>query len=57
MSLLCLFGRHNPSLHSVARSATGYRALCDACARPLERTSSGRWYASEPLDMVADKAA
>jgi hypothetical protein len=57
MSLLCLFGRHTPSLHSVARSTLGYRALCDGCARPLERTSTGRWHASEPLDMAAGKTA
>ena len=27
------------------------------CARPLERTSTGRWRASEPLDMGAGKTA
>jgi len=50
MSLSCLFGRHRPSLSSIRRRSGGYAALCDACARPLEREEYGRWTASEPLD-------
>jgi len=57
MSLLCLFGRHRPSLHSVARSRNGYSALCEACARPLERGGDTPWRASAPLDGQPGKAA
>jgi hypothetical protein len=57
MSLLCLFGRHKPLLHSVTKSHRGYRALCDHCARPLERELNGQWEASEPLDIAARQAA
>lgn len=57
MSLLCLFGRHKPSLHSVTKAHRGYRALCDHCARPLERELEGQWQASEPLDTVTQQAA
>jgi hypothetical protein len=57
MSLLCLFGRHKPLLHSVTKSHRGYRALCDHCARPLERELNSQWEASEPLDIAARQAA
>jgi len=52
MSISCLFGRHRPSLSSVRRKGSGYAAICDACARPLERSEHGKWSASEPLDAV-----
>jgi len=57
MSLLCLFGRHKPLIHSVSKSQHGYRALCEFCARPLERSAAGPWQASEPLDMANGKPA
>lgn len=50
MSIRCLFGSHRPSVTSVARKGSGYVALCEGCARPLERSREGRWAASEPLD-------
>jgi hypothetical protein len=50
MSLSCLFGRHRPSQISIARKAHKYVALCDGCARPLERMETGSWAACEPLD-------
>jgi hypothetical protein len=52
MSISCLFGRHRPSLSSIRKSGSGFAALCDSCARPLERAQEGRWTASEPLDLV-----
>lgn len=57
MSILCLFGVHRPSLSSVARGPIGFRGLCDACARPLERTPDGKWQASAPLDLGGNKPA
>jgi hypothetical protein len=50
MSLRCLFGHHRPSLSSITRRKHGFSALCEDCARPLERPADGRWKASEPLD-------
>lgn len=50
MSISCLFGWHRPSLSSIRRKGHGYAALCEACARPLEREEQGRWAAAEPLD-------
>ncbi len=49
MSLRCLFGYHRPSLSSITRRQSGYSAICESCARPLERTSNSRWVASDPL--------
>jgi hypothetical protein len=51
MSILCLFGAHRPSPGSIVRRESGYAALCELCARPLERPQDGRWTASEPLDL------
>jgi hypothetical protein len=51
MSIKCLFGVHQPSLSSIAKKATGYTALCESCARPLERQHGAAWRASDPLDM------
>jgi hypothetical protein len=49
MSLRCLFGYHRPSPTSIMRRQAGYAALCESCARPLERGSESRWIASDPL--------
>ncbi|HEX8442666.1 MAG TPA: hypothetical protein VF631_03360 [Allosphingosinicella sp.] len=49
MNLRCLFGYHRASLSSIARRQSGYSAICESCARPLERTSNSRWVASDPL--------
>lgn len=57
MSLRCLFGLHRPSTASMSRRQGGYVALCEACARPLERSADGRWIASDPLDIPRDRAA
>lgn len=57
MSLRCLFGRHRPSTASMTRRHGGFIALCEDCARPLERTPDGRWGASDPLDIPRDRAA
>ena len=57
MSLRCLFGLHRPSVASMTRRQAGYVALCEHCARPLERAADGRWLASEPLDVPRDRAA
>jgi hypothetical protein len=51
MSLRCLFGVHRPSPVSMAKRGQGFIALCEQCARPLERTPEGAWVASEPLDL------
>lgn len=55
MHLACLFGRHRPSLTSIRRKGAGYAALCDSCARPLERAEHGKWIASEPLDAITQQ--
>lgn len=55
MSMSCLFGRHRPSLGSIRRKGHGYAALCEACARPLERAEHSRWAAAEPLDTGIDR--
>jgi len=57
MSIACLFGRHAPSLSSIRRRGAGYAAICESCARPLERQEQGKWVASEPLDAVRQNAA
>jgi hypothetical protein len=45
----CIFGSHRPSSVSVARSASGLRALCNGCGLPLERSQEGRWTPALPL--------
>ena len=40
---------HRPSLSSIARKNGQYVALCESCARPLEREGDARWSAAEPL--------
>jgi hypothetical protein len=57
MSLRCLFGYHRPSLSSITRRQGGYSAICESCARPLERTSSSRWVASDPLYDIKSRSA
>ena len=50
MSIRCLLGIHRPSLSSIARKNGQYVALCESCARPLERAAQeARWLAAEPL--------
>jgi hypothetical protein len=56
MSLGCLFGRHRPSLSSIARRQGGYVAICEQCARPLEKRANGRWAASKPVYEAKDSA-
>jgi hypothetical protein len=49
MGLRCLFGVHRVSISSIALKNGQYIALCESCARPLERNAEGRWFAAEPL--------
>jgi hypothetical protein len=56
MFLGCLFGRHRPSLSSIARRQGGYVAICEHCARPLEKRPNGRWAASKPVYEAKDSA-
>lgn len=54
MSLLCILGRHKPSLASIAqRSGGGHKCLCEACAMPLERDGKGKWREATPLYLQA----
>ncbi|MGE5722564.1 MAG: hypothetical protein ACM3YM_08890 [Sphingomonadales bacterium] len=57
MSLSCLFGIHRPSVASMTRRHGRYAAICESCARPLERQENGRWVASEALYERNDRAA
>ena len=57
MNLGCLFGRHQPSLSSIARRHGGYAAICEQCARPLEKRANGRGTASLPVYEMRDNAA
>ena len=50
MSVRCFLGFHRPALNAISRRPEGYVSMCEVCARPLERTSNGRWVASAPLD-------
>jgi hypothetical protein len=44
MSLLCLIGRHKPSLPSLKRyGQDGYKALCENCGTPLLGSRKGSW--------------
>jgi hypothetical protein len=55
MSLLCYFGRHKPSVQSVARGKHGgYAALCEACGVPVERGDRGPWRAADPISAHPD---
>jgi hypothetical protein len=56
MSVRCLFGFHRPSLGSITRRQAGYGAICESCARPLERHGSSRWVASDPLYEVKSRS-
>ena len=47
MNLACLFGRHRPSLGSIARRPGRYVAICEECARPLEKAYD--WYSFSVL--------
>jgi hypothetical protein len=49
MMIACLFGRHSPSLQSISRRRSGFAALCEGCARPLEKQAGGRWSAAEAM--------
>lgn len=57
MSIRCLFGVHRPSVSSMAKKPHGYTALCEDCARPLERGEGTGWRATEPLDVPRKTAA
>jgi hypothetical protein len=54
MSIGCLIGQHRPSLSSIARRQGGYVAICEHCARPLEKRANGRWAASKPVYEAKD---
>jgi len=56
MSLRCLLEAHSPSLSSIVRRQAGYSAVCEACARPLERTSTTCWVASAPLSDMKSRS-
>lgn len=49
MTWTCLFGLHRPSTVSIARAASGFRALCESCGAALERSQEGRWSPAPPL--------
>lgn len=50
MSLLCLIGRHKPSIQSLGRTGDdGYKALCQDCGTPLLKARKGTWQADRPL--------
>jgi len=55
MAWSCIFGSHRPSSVSVARTASGLRALCDGCGLPLERSEKGRWTPAPPLAAQAKR--
>ena len=48
MSLRCLLGLHR-LLTSIVRKDDRFKALCDACSLPIERSEFGRWTVSAPL--------
>ena len=56
MNIGCLFGRHHPSLSSIARRHGALHAICEHCARPLEKHANGRWAASKPVYEIKDRA-
>jgi hypothetical protein len=51
MSLHCVLGRHEPLATTISRGQHGLVAICRSWATPLERPLSGKWTASEPLDL------
>jgi hypothetical protein len=58
MQLLCVLGRHKPSMQSLSRGKHGgYAALCDACGVPLERADKGSWRAADPTYARAHRHA
>ena len=57
MSIRCFLGIHRASLASIVRKNGDYIALCETCARPLERNQDGRWIAAEPLYERKSRAA
>jgi hypothetical protein len=57
MSIRCFLGIHRASLASIVRKNGEYLALCETCARPLERNQDGRWIAAEPLYERKSRAA
>jgi len=52
MSLLCMFGRHRPSLTSIMRHGGRLDGLCDACGLPLTKDSHGQWVPAPPLAVM-----
>jgi hypothetical protein len=57
MSFRCLLGLHKVSLTSIMPRRHGYIAICETCARPLEREPGRSWVASDPLDLPKENAA
>ncbi|HTU09947.1 MAG TPA: hypothetical protein VMG08_03525 [Allosphingosinicella sp.] len=49
MSLGCMFGRHRPSLVSIARRGAQLDGLCEDCGLPLVKDERGRWVPAPPL--------
>jgi len=49
MRLRCFLGLHKPMLTSIVRKDHRFKALCDACTLPIERSEFGRWAVSAPL--------
>jgi len=44
-----MFGRHRPSLVSIARRGGRLDALCDGCDLPLVKDHRGQWQPAPPL--------
>ncbi|HEX8585398.1 MAG TPA: hypothetical protein VF680_13445 [Allosphingosinicella sp.] len=58
MSLFCTFGRHRPSLASVARKPGHLVGICEECGQPLIKNEAGKWAAAPPLvDPAGQRAA
>ncbi|PSJ36408.1 hypothetical protein C7I55_26585 [Sphingomonas deserti] len=56
MKLLCFLGLHRPSTCSMTRRGGHFVALCESCARPLERAADGTWRACDPLYRDSDRS-
>lgn len=44
-----MFGRHRPSLVSIARRGAQLDGLCEDCGLPLVKDERGRWVPAPPL--------
>jgi len=50
MSIFCFFGRHKPSLASIAHDKRGgLAAICEGCGSPIESVDRGPWRNAPPL--------